>query len=212
MLQGKLRELGIQVVQDSAVCTHVAAPNLLRTQKFLCALAYAPIVISTDFVDDCISTNERLEAEDYALNDVEGEKRLGINLAQTLIRAKANKRRLLHGYNIYCTETIHGGFDTYKSIIDANGGKCLLYRGRAASNISSRTTVGDGATEGAQSDTPECLYLLSGQSPEDARLWPKFRQMAEDMGKTPRIAKTDWMLDLSLSQNIRWLDRYETNE
>ena len=194
------------------MCTHVASPNLLRTQKFLCALAYAPVVISTDFVDDCISTNERLEAEDYALIDVEGEKRLGMNLAQTLTRAKANKRRLLHGYNIYCTETIHGGFETYKSIIDANGGKCLLYRGRAASNTSSRITIADGATEGAQADAPEYLYLLSGQSPEEARLWPKFRQMAEGLGKTPRIAKTDWMLDLSLSQKVRWLDSYEIKD
>lgn len=168
-------------------------------------MARAPIVLSTDFVDQCLAQNKMLRADDYILNDVDGEKRLGFKLADAIARAKENKGRLLRGYNIYCTENIRGGFDSYKSIIEANGAKCMLYRGRAGSIAASRTAAGDGNEDVAE----EYAYLISGVSPEEKKLWPKFRTMVEGVGKVPRIVRSDWMLDLALRQEVRWLDGYE---
>lgn len=196
---------------DPTNFTHLAAPNIIRTQKFICALAQAPIVLSTDFVDKCLEENTNLPPEQFLLSDPEGEKRLGIKLTGVIARAKENKGRLLHGYSIYCTETVHGGFDTYKSIVEANGGKCFLYRARAGSSTS-RVGGLDGDADGSVSETPEYAYLLSGVAHDEVRLWPKFRQMAQAMGKIPRIVRTDWMLDLALSQRDTWHETYELTE
>lgn len=196
---------------DPTNCTHLAAPTIIRTQKFICALAHAPIVLSTDFVDRCLEENKKLPPEEFLLNDPEGETRLGMKLTDATARARENKGRLLQGYSIYCTETVHGGFDTYKSIIEANGGKCLLYRARAGSS-NSRVGGLDGEVDDVMSDTPEYAYLISGIAHDELRLWPKFRHMAQAMGRFPRIVRTDWMLDLALSQRVTWHKSYELTE
>ena len=36
--------------------------------------------------------------------------------------------------------------------------------------------------------------------------------MVESMGKKPVVAATNWMLDLALSQEIRWKEMYALSE
>lgn len=204
--QAKLRELGIMITQDPAKCTHLAAPHIVRTQKFICALAYAPVVLSTHFVEQCLAENKKLSPERFELKDPLGEQRLGVTLADATARAKINKGHLLRGCSIYCTETIHGGYETYKSIVEANGGNCLLYRARATTNATTRDP------EDIESELAQYMYLMSGVTPDEAKLWPKFRKTARAAGKTPRIVKTDWMIDTGLSQRIQWHDYYELTE
>ncbi len=169
-------------------------------------MARAPTVISTDFVDQCLTQNKKLSPDDYILNDVEGEQRLGFTIAEAIARAKEKKGLLLRGYTIYCTENIRGGFESYKSIVEANGAKCLLFRARAGSIAASRTGAGDETEDDEEADY---VYLISGASPEEKKLWSKFRSMAQGVGKVPRIVRSDWMLDLALRQEVRWLDSYE---
>lgn len=207
MTQARLREMGILIVHDFASCTHLASPHILRTQKFICALAHAPMILSTDFVDDCLSQNKRLEPEQYLLQDTEGEKRMGYKLSDSLIRAKSNKGQLLRGYSIYCTENIHGGFETYKSIVEVNGGKCVMYRARAGSTATLRAGL-DEESDDSEAGTPGNVYLVSGNTPEEAKLWPRFRQMIEGMGKNPLVVRHEWMVDLALSQKHQWRDFY----
>ena len=158
-------------------------------------------------MDDCLSQNRRLEPDDYLLQDTEGETRMGIKLSDSLARAKNNKGQLLRGYLIYCTESIHGGFETYKSIVEVNGGKCLLYRARAGSTATLRAGL-DEEHDGSKAGTPDYVYLLSGATPEEAKLWPRFRQMIEGTGKSPLVVSHVWMLDLALSQKHQWRDIY----
>lgn len=207
MAQTRLREMGILIVPDVATCTHLASPHILRTQKFICALAHAPVILSTTFVNDCLIKNKRLEPEDYLLQDTEGERRMGFKLRDSLGRAKGNKGRLLQGYSIFCTESIHGGFETYRSIAEVNGAKCLLYRARAGSTATLRAGL-DEETGSPEPGTPGYVYLISGTTPEEAKLWPKFRQMIEGMGKSPLVVRHDWILDLALSQRHQWRDVY----
>ena len=175
-------------------------------------MAYAPVLLSTQFVDECLIQNTLLPLQDYQLKDTDGESRHQVNLAEVTARAKANKRRLLHNEVIYCTEHVHGGFDAYKSIIDANGGKCLLYRARAGSIIPSK--LGD-ATDAAKEPGKKELdhvYLISGVTPKDVKLWPKFRDMVLSIGKSPRIVKNDWILDVALTQEMRWNGNHEITD
>ena len=207
MTQARLREMGILIVQDVATCTHLASPRILRTQKFICALAHAPTIISTDFVNDCLSQNKRIEPESYLLQDTEGEKRMGSRLSDSLARAKSNKGQLLRGYLIYCTENIHGGFETYKSIVEVNGGKCLMYRARAGSTATLRAGL-DEESDGSEAGTPGYVYLISDTTPEEAKLWPRFREMIAGMGKNPLIVSHEWVVDVALSQKHQWRDFY----
>jgi hypothetical protein len=170
-------------------------------------MAHAPTVLSTAFLDDCLARQKLLKPDTYLLADPEGESRLDVSLAEVAARAKANKGRLLQGQSIYCTEHVFGGFDSYKSIIEANGGKCLLYRARAGSIPGKARRDGESVEE--EEEEPEYVYLISGPKPEEKRLWGKFRSMVQVVGKVPRIVKTDWMLDSALRQGGRWRVEYD---
>ena len=198
--------MGIDIVQQASKCTHLASPRILRTPKFLCAIAHAPILLSTTFIDACLAKDELQDPEDFLLQDAEGETRFGLQLPNVLERAKANPGKLLRGYSIYCTDHIKGGYETYKQIIEENGGSCALYRGRPGSVTASRRT-----SEGDQmSQEPEGgkMFLVSSASQQDAKLWTKFRQTVEGIGRVPMVVKTDWLLDSALSQEARDGDGY----
>jgi len=204
----QLREMGILITTDIPKCTHLAAPKVLRTLKFVCAIAHAPVVVHTKYIEECLYTRRILDPREYLLKDSEGEKRYKLKLSNVLAKAKANPGKLLHKQTVYCTEKVFGGFDTYKTIIETNGGIPLLYKARAGSVASSKKGKKDVDSEDEDED-PEPVYLISGLSPEERRLWPKFQQMAQACGRMPRIAKHDWMLDAALRQEMKWGDEYD---
>ncbi|KAI9851664.1 MAG: hypothetical protein M1838_003133 [Thelocarpon superellum] len=199
----RLRELGILIVQDPSKCTHLAAPAIMRTQKFLLALAYAPVIISTEFVDECLEENEVVPDERFLLKDVKAEKRFGFRLKEAVQRARVNERSLLSGITIYCTEAVHGGFDTNKAIIEANGGHCVLFRPRRGI-VSMRMEKEGGAGPSSDEDQPEAVYLLSSDTAEQREVAENFCQQATTQGMVPRVVKTEWLLDLAMSQEIKW--------
>lgn len=161
-------------------------------------MAYAPTIVSTDFIDKCLEENEFLAPEDFLLQDKANEKRFHISLAESQKRAKENHNKLFEGRTIYCVETINGGFDTYKSIIEANGGQCNMYRGRPGTMVPSRRA--DSETSTAEEATQAEVVLISGQDQE--RLWSKFRQMAEGSRKIPRIVRSEWLIESAMAQEI----------
>ena len=207
ILQRHLRDLGILVIRDASRCTHLAAPSILRTQKFVNALAYAPKIINVDFITDCIEKDTLLNPDDYVLRDKASEKRYKFKLEEARQRAKQNNNNFLQGRTIYCVETVSGGFDAFKSIIETNGGQCALFRGRAGITIGGRRAVDDADADNASADRE--VYLLSGTEKSHEKLWPKFRALANDAKKIPRIVRTDWLLDSVLCQELRWKDEWE---
>jgi hypothetical protein len=200
-------------VQDPARCTHLAAPKIIRTSKFVNALAYAPKIINSKFVKECLKKNELLDPDDYPLEDSQLENTYNFTLAQAQINARKNKNKLLSGKLIFCVEDIHGGFDTFKSIIETNGGQCALFRGRVGMTIpSARATSESGSDEQWEQRHAEEVYLLSGPDTAHSKLWPRFRQVALGSRRVPKIVKTDWILDIAMSQEWRWTDGYELAE
>ena len=197
------------IVQQSSECTHVAAPRIIRTQKFITAIANGAVVISTEFVEKCLESSKRPDPDKYPLKDKQGEHQLGCTLSVVRERALANQGRLLKGYHVFSTET---NFDIYKAICEANGGKCLLFKGRSQSlAITSRATDDDDDSETERDEDPErqgMVYLVSSAEAEDKKLWPKFRSMALDAKKTPRIVKNDWLTAALLRQKVEWSEVY----
>lgn len=202
------------VVQDARRCTHLAAPTILRTTKFVNALAYAPTITSVDFVTSCLQQDELLDPTDFPLVDKANEAKFNFSLAKAAENAKRNKNKLLKGYRVYCVDDIRGGFDAFKSIVDTNGGECLLFRGRLALATQSRREESDDDESEVDDDEPGSkeVFLLSSAEPRHARLWPRFRQVAGDIKKTPRIVSVDWLLDMAMSQELRAAENYEISE
>ena len=167
------------------------------------------MIVNTDFITQCLKKNELLDAKDFALVDKAAEERFSFSLKEAAAKAKKNKNKLLQGYNVYCVETIRGGFDAFKSIVDANGGNCMLFRGRVSHKVQQPDS--DDANSDEEASDNE-VYLLSSVAPEHQRLWPRFRQMVQEIGKIPRIVRVDWLLDIAMSQDPHAADKYELNE
>jgi hypothetical protein len=193
--------MGIIAVQDPSKCTHLAAPSLVRTQKFLCAIAHAPVVLSTDFIDACLASKSKdlPDTDDYLLRDTVNEKKFGLKLKDILARAKVNRKWLLHKTPVYFTEAIPNGPQTFKGIIDYNGGIWGIYKGKPVlKKIAPEEDIGPA----------EPVYLVSGLSPAERQLWPGFIAMAKDSNMLPRVVTTDWLLDVALSQKNKWSEDY----
>ena len=182
------------MTQNVAAATHLAAPGILRTPKFITALAYAPSILSTAYVDDLLDSDKPLNPGEYPLRDHAMEKKLGFTLQESCERARKNGNKLLAGHEVYCVEDIHGGAGTMKTIVEVNGGSCQPFHGRPLSIPSRR----------ADSDKNENMdaVLLSGTSKENKKLWSKFQQAAESARKVPRIVRSDWLLDTAMGQAV----------
>ena len=208
-----LRNLGIHITEETANVQILCAPKIVRTKKFVCALAGAPEVVSTAFLDYCLKNKKVPDPAKYPLHDRDTEERLGIRLRDTLEQAEINNRHLLKGWQIFCTEQVVGGFDTFKAIVEANGGTCMLYRGRISMNVSKRSfNADDAAAESQGDDKGDTLYLISGSTKPEIALWDKFRQMAEAADMVPVIAKSDWLLSVAMRHEIHWDDKWELKE
>ena len=98
--------------------------------------------------------------------------------------------------------------------MEVNGGECLLFRGRLALANHSRREESDDEETDMEDMKPAQneVFLLSSVEPRHARLWPRFRQVAGDIKKTPRIVRVDWLLDMAMSQERRPVGEYEVGE
>lgn len=193
----RLLDIGIQCIQHPEHCTHLAAPKIVRTRNFLCALAYSPIIVSTSWVEACLNEGHIVETDNYLLTDPEGEARLNMDLQQSLYRAAKLKGKLLHKFAIYCVPDVKGGFETCSHIVKVNGGVCINFK-----SAKRGANVPDGKPEGGK------LVLLSGEGPSDQKLWKSFVKMAKELGAEPLIYTTDWLLDSAMNQRLTWDDKY----
>lgn len=157
--------------------------------------------MSTDFIDTCLQENKVPDVGGFLLKDAANEKKFKLKLKDVILRAKGNKRSLLRGTPIYCTSEIVNKPETYKAIVRANGGDFFEYRGKGGATI--KPTKPEEDVGG-----PEPVYLLTGLKPEEKKLWPRFAEMAENGNMIPRIVHAEWLLDVAMSQQLKWSDSY----
>lgn len=185
-------------MQEGHPCDYLAAPSVVRTVKFLCALARGPTVISSTFIEKVIETGRVPSLDDFILQDKETERRYNFSLEKSVARAKSNRGKLLWGVPVYCTEKIRNGPDSYKAIAEANGALFKIYRARSGTTIKPTTAEEDGNAP------PEPVYLLSSETNEEKQMWDRFKDMAEKGNMEPRIVAPDWLLDVAMAQQVRF--------
>lgn len=194
-------------------------PKILRTRKFVAALANAPEVVNTGYLDYALRHNALHDTNHFYLYDREIEEKLGFRLSDSLKRAKENSHKLLRGWTIFVTDHVPGGFDTYQDIISRNGGKAVPYRGRTGVVLPPRRLRMDedpdagleSQNQGGDVET-DYVYLVSGTEDDDVKIWPIFRKLAEKQGVQARVVTNEWLLNLAMGQKVEWDDKWELKE
>jgi len=70
----------------------------------------------------------------------------------------------------------------------------------------------DSEMSGTDDDGQNEVYLLSTPDPDNAKIWTRFRAMAEGSRKNPRIVRTDWLLESAMHQKILPVGKHEIPE
>ncbi|OCH87294.1 hypothetical protein OBBRIDRAFT_837516 [Obba rivulosa] len=120
-----LAKLGVKMTTKPSECTHLVAKSLVRTEKFLCAMAAAPYVVNEKWVTSSIATKQLLPEKDFALSDPENEKKFGYKLDDALGRAKANEGKLFAGMTFYVTPKVPVDAKLLKNVVAAGGGQVV---------------------------------------------------------------------------------------
>jgi hypothetical protein len=213
--KARLRELGLFITDDFKKVDLVCAPHPVRTKKFIAALACAPTLVSTTYLDYALKNNKLPPAEKHPLEARDFEETNYFRLSEAVERAKQNKHRLLRGWTIFCSEKVSGGFDTYKDIIEANGGKCSQWKGRTTTVTASKRKLDKSDKEVSQNqveDEGDVLYLISDPDKKEFGNWTKFRELAKKHDMIPRIVKTEWLLSVAMAQYVHWDQAWELDE
>ena len=157
-------------------------------------------------MDACLKEDELLDPEKWKLKDKESERKFQLSLEDSRKRARKNANQLLKDRCVYCMENIPGGFDTFKGIVEANGGRCMLWKNRKGTMVPSTRADSEDSTD---TEANNDVYLLSDDSKENQGLSLRFKEMVQDSRKVPKIVKTDWLLETAMSQQIRPTKPYE---
>ncbi|KAF9480753.1 hypothetical protein BDN70DRAFT_856332 [Pholiota conissans] len=118
-----LAKLGVKMTTRPGECTHLLARQVVRTEKFLCALASSPYILSEKWALTSAEAKRLLPEKDFILKDKAGETKYGIDLVKSLRRAKENKGKLLDGHIFYVTPKVPVDTKLLKSVVNACGGQ-----------------------------------------------------------------------------------------
>jgi hypothetical protein len=204
--------LGIALTAKPEEVDMLVAPRLLRTRKFVSAIASAPLVVDMKYLETALDKGKLIN-NPALLHDREGEERMGFRLVDALQRARENQHKLFRGWSIFVTKDVNGGFDTFKEIITVNGGAAFLYQGRTGMQLPKRR-LRDDPQSGLESQNQggaeefDYVYLVSGSSENDQKLWRNFRNVAHKQDVEARIVSTDWLLNAAMTQQITFNEKW----
>ncbi|OLL24568.1 BRCT-containing protein 1 [Neolecta irregularis DAH-3] len=181
-----LESMGVEIVDEPDECTHLAAPGVLRTEKFLRTFPFVDVLVSTRWIEACVSSKAIIDPIKYPLEDSEGEAKYQCNLEESRSRADKNGATLFKDYTIVATNSIKGGVAPLCGIVNANGGKA----------ISVASLKGKGGNFG------KTQPVLITTSNEEQKYKDKFLKAAHKEGKTGAVYGSEWILRSVLRQEI----------
>lgn len=113
--------LGGCVVHSAVVeTTHLVAKSVLRTVKFLTALALVQYVVTSEWIEQSRVADHFLDESQFELVDEKVEKIFDFHLKESLCRA--HKQRLFRDLIFYFTPGVRPSKSVLVSIVVANGG------------------------------------------------------------------------------------------
>jgi hypothetical protein len=127
-LQDAVAQLGGVVVLNEAdykSTTHLIADSIQRTEKFLAGVNVTRYVVTSAWVEACLTKKAWVPEQPYLLKDAAAERQHGFNLKETLQRAQEAK--VFYGLKFYLTPGIdstekHLSIKQLQTIITCAGG------------------------------------------------------------------------------------------
>ena len=134
-----MKRLGVEFTTKASECTHLVARSIVRTEKFLSAMAVGPIILTEKWIHTCVSTKHLLstllscvvnlnaeyviEEEDYILKDPTNEEKYDFVLDEALERARSHKGKLFAGITFLITRKVPVEATLLKNVVTAGGGQ-----------------------------------------------------------------------------------------
>ncbi|XP_006464077.1 hypothetical protein AGABI2DRAFT_180183 [Agaricus bisporus var. bisporus H97] len=120
-----LEKLGVSMTTRPTQCTHLLAPQLVRTEKFLCALATAPYILEASWATKSASAKQLLPEANFLLRDEKAEVKYGMKLEEALERARQLRGTLFIDKIFYVTPKTKVDFKLLKSVVTTHGGQLM---------------------------------------------------------------------------------------
>ncbi|KAK0461234.1 uncharacterized protein EV420DRAFT_1531024 [Desarmillaria tabescens] len=118
-----LIKLGVKLTTRPSECTHLLAPHVVRTEKFLCALAVSPWILSPEWATESVASNRLLPENDFLLQDQTNERKYDFQLSHAVAKAKTLKGQLFEKMVFYVTAKVSVDHKLLKNVITAFGGQ-----------------------------------------------------------------------------------------
>jgi len=167
-------------------CTHLVAPKITRTVKFLSAVSICKFLVAPAWVDDSFDAKKFLDETNYTLVDPESEELFGFKLKRSLQRAQT--RQVCKGLHFHVTPSILPAPNAMKEIIECAGGKMT--------EVKSVEEVIDHFVHNTINDASYNSYLVSCL--DDKKLWQDLVKEGYD------IYNVELILSGVMKQELEW--------
>ncbi|EEB08967.1 BRCT domain-containing protein Brc1 [Schizosaccharomyces japonicus yFS275] len=186
----ELKLVDIQVTENPAKCTHLVTDKIVRTEKFLCSLPYAPFVVTSAWVVQSILRHSVQDEKPYFLKDELKEKEYGFSLQDSLERARTYGPILFKNFDVYVSPKAvpAGNFSAIRQIAHCNGAASCSLLSSYTKRFSSRVKQG---------------FVLLISTAGEANIWEPFLTsiLFEDANEC-YLRDYDWLISCVLKQKL----------
>ncbi|ANB16031.1 Rtt107p [Sugiyamaella lignohabitans] len=179
----KTEEVSIFQVTDPLKADYIISPRVVRTEKFLSALATAKAVLKPDYLSACISTKSLLWP--IPTKYILGNKDLQAALVRSAKLREKNKG-LFEGYSFNVTPDINGGVDTFNRVVMAHG-------------ASSSRVISSSKIRNFNQSVNDRAILITAEKNE--KIAKGFKEMVGSDVK-PYVFTSDWVYQSILNMSI----------
>lgn len=212
-LQNQCEALGIQLIDDPLEATHVISPRIARTKKFVVAIPHGPFFVHWNWL--LASTKaKKLQPEAEYPPEPAPPAPWSKNLKFDRVVANADKLRakggLFKDFVILVSDAVTrtGGIETYRDIVEANGGTCGLI-GRRGTDLSRGRVIM--IAEGKDDPAIAKLTGSSTKSTKKGKENKETHKKAQEKDKN-EIYDREWLMICAIRQELVFDDKFRYHQ
>ncbi|CAI8019609.1 PAX-interacting protein 1 [Geodia barretti] len=122
-LRETVQQLGGVVSDRPRDCTHLVAPRVARTVKFLSGVSVCRWVLTPDWIEQCEREGRLVSEEGFTLRDPDAEAMFMMDIPSSLQRARTSE--FLQGYWLHATASVQPSPESLRDIIECAGGRLV---------------------------------------------------------------------------------------
>jgi hypothetical protein len=190
----RLSKIGIHLVEKPNLAQTIVAPKVLRTEKFLCALANAVNILKPVYLEDCLAAGELIHPipDKYRLDFA--DKKLFNALQRARDIQQSGKPAIFDGITFNVAPGVSGGFDVFNRIVQSHGAHSSVL-------ISSKNK------KFTTSRNHRIILIATGSQQQQVQ---QFKQQSAKGDKVTRVAySTDWVYKCILEMKLSFDAVYE---